>query len=426
MKAYILFLIGICLIACKQQDTITHYSDYENYLNQVPKEAKSDLYTQLEIWNKKLDADSTYIVPLGKLSGVYTSLFEQNGNIKHLKNAEAVLLKAVDYAAIKKANYLSALARNYIAQHRFLEAKTILDAAQEHGASKKALHMQHFDVAMELGDYEAAEHYLSTIIDFSDFNYLVRLAKWKDHQGDLNSAIYLIEDATKIAEVSHAKDLMLWSYTNLGDYYGHAGRIKEAYAKYLQALEIDPYNAYAKKGIAWIVFSHEKNTEEARRIITTIKEHNDSPDYWLLLAEIADYENNHIQKARYIDAYLEQIQQSAYGVMYNVYTAQILVEEKKEYNQAIAIAKDEVAARPTPNSYGLLAQIIQESGNPREALNIVERHLNQGDFEPTVTYQIASIYKSNGQNDQVLALKKELLKSSFELGPNALATIEQL
>jgi hypothetical protein len=49
------------------------------------------------------------------------------------------------------------------------------------------------------------------------------------------------------------------------------GRIQESYDSYLKTLAIDPNYSYALKGIAWIVFSHERNTKEAKRIVEAIE-----------------------------------------------------------------------------------------------------------------------------------------------------------
>ena len=45
-----------------------------------------------------------------------------------------------------------------------------------------------------------------------------------------------------------------------------------------------------------MVFSHEKNTKEAKSIINKILETHNAPDYYLLLAEIAEYEGNEKEK----------------------------------------------------------------------------------------------------------------------------------
>ncbi|WP_290683271.1 hypothetical protein [Kordia sp.] len=54
-------------------------------------------------------------------------------------------------------------------------------------------------------------------------------------------------------------------------------------------MALNPNDAYAKKGVAWIVFSHEKNPEEALRILNTIMSQHKAPDYYLLKAEIAEF-----------------------------------------------------------------------------------------------------------------------------------------
>ena len=92
----------------------------------------------------------------------------------------------------------------------------------------------------------------------------------------------------KKAEEANDKALKIWSYTNLADFYGHNGQIEESYNLYLKSLALDNNNAYAKKGIAWIVFSHDKNPKEALRILDIISDEHFSPDYFLLKAEIAE------------------------------------------------------------------------------------------------------------------------------------------
>src|SRR5690606_18953473 len=123
----------------------------------------------------------------------------------------------------------------------------------------------------------------------SDFDYLIRLAKWSDHQGNLDAAIIYLEKAKTTAESSNMKGIKQWAYTNLADFYGHAGRIHDSYNHYLKALELDPNDAYAKKGIAWIVYSYEKNPDEALRILNSVMKDYLAPDYYLLKSQIYEF-----------------------------------------------------------------------------------------------------------------------------------------
>eukprot|EP01090_Pellita_catalonica_P014485 TRINITY_DN3701_c0_g3_i1.p1 TRINITY_DN3701_c0_g3~~TRINITY_DN3701_c0_g3_i1.p1 ORF type:complete len:182 (-),score=35.45 TRINITY_DN3701_c0_g3_i1:25-570(-) len=168
-----------------------------------------------------------------------------------------------------------------------------------------------FDVYLELGEPEKASEYLAEIENYADFDYLIRVSKWHDYKGDLSSAIRFMEKAMKKAEEANNKDLKAWSYTNLADFYGHNGQIKDSYKLYLKALELDNSNAYAKKGIAWIVYSHDKNPDEALRILDIISNEHSSPDYYLLKAEIAEFKNNLTIKESNIEVYLSAVKNNS-------------------------------------------------------------------------------------------------------------------
>ncbi len=425
MKTIYLFLCICFLYSCQKQQ-ITDTKDYSiipvNQNTITNKQSKKDL----AFWNSRIKNDSMQIISLGKSAQQYTNLFQTTGNIENLKKAEITLQKAVQKAAIGKDGYLRSLAQNLISQHRFKEAQQALKNAEKIDKGKRATQLMQFDVAMELGNYKSAQNYLEKLTDFSDFNYLIRLAKWKDYTGDLDATIHFMERAMAIVNRSKNKELQLWTYTNLADYYGHAGRIKDSYDFYIKSLSIDPTNAYAKKGIAWITYSYEKNPEEALRILDAIQDYHQSPDYYLLKAEIADYQNHKNLKEKYIKAYFDAIQNPAYGDMYNAYTVEVLINERQDFDQALRIAEKEVNNRPTPLSYDLLAYVYQQKGEYQKALDIAEKHIIDKTYEPLAQYHLAEIYKANDLYDRVTPIKKELLEASYELGPMTTRAIKNL
>lgn len=422
----IYFVLCICFLFSCQKGKITDTKDYNLPLEYQNSTIGQQLKKDLAFWNSRIKSDSIQIISLGKSAQQYTTLFQTTGNIEDLKKAEIALQKAVQKAAIGKDGYLRSLAQNLISQHRFKEAQQALDNAEKINKGKRATQLMQFDVAMELGDYINAQNYLEKLIDFSDFNYLIRLAKWKDYTGDLDATIHYMESAMAIADRSKNKELQLWTYTNLADYYGHAGRIKDSYNFYIKSLSIDPTNAYAKKGIAWIIYSYEKNPEEALRLLEDIQGYHQSPDYYLLKAEIAEYQNYTDRKEQYIDSYFEAIQNPAYGDMYNAYTAKVLINEKQDFDQALRIAQKEVNNRPTPQSYDLLAYVYQQKGEYQKALEIAEKHIIDKTYEPLAQYHLAEIYKANGMYDRVTPIKNELLEASYELGPITTRAIKNL
>lgn len=413
-KYKLIFLMAMVLLSCQQEKVFkTDQNDYNHFLASEPMKTTSKYY---QLWDSKIKQDSLQILSLGNVAGEYNRYFQGTGDIKYLKMAEQSLKKAVDVAAVGKAGYLRALARNYISQHRFKEALDLALAAREHGSGVNASQSLLFDVHMELGNYQEAHAYLDSIRNMSDFGYLIRLAKWNDHKGDLDTAIRFMEKAHERAQMSKNKDLMVWSSTNLADFYGHAGRIEDSYKLYLNTLEMDPQNAYAKKGIAWIVYSHERDGKEALRIMDSIIKKNQSPDYFLLKAEIAEFIGNEALKLEALDNYNRKVGHSGYGEMYNAHNIDFLIGMQVN-GKALKLAQREVENRPTPESYGLLAYSYLKKGEKEKALELVEKFIWDKTFEPAILTQAAEIYKENGNLDKVKELKQELTGAIYELGP---------
>ena len=423
LKKLLPLTIVLLLLGCGK-NTVTNSNDYSKYLSE--KADKSALIANAQQWTDRLNKNPNQYPHLGKRAAAYTTVFDATGDIDYLIKAEKDLKQAVEITKGKTTSYLKSLASNYISQHRFKEALELLKQAEENGDKLNGTQKMLFDVHLELGNYLAAESYLKDIKNMSDFDYLIRLAKWEDHKGNLEGAITNMEKAKAIAEASNLKGMKQWSYTNLADFYGHAGEIEKSYNLYLKALALDPTDAYAKKGIAWITFSYENNPIIAQNIIDSVKTYYTAPDYELLIAEIAEYNEDESTKNAAIGRYNDMVRDKNYGDMYNAYNVIMYTDEMLLPERAIEIAELEVKNRPTPQSYDLLAWSYYKKGNIEKANAIIEKHVEGQTFEPAVLYHIAEIYKAMGKKDQVSELKNELVASLYELGPTMESKINQL
>jgi len=414
----ILFICTVVVLSScnNERKEITSSKDYEEYLTPNKNEMSQLLKSDVDFWKRKIDKTPRQFPYYAKRASSHSSLFQQTGDIAHLMKSESDLIEANKRTHYSNAGYLRSLARNYISQHRFQESLKLLEKAASVGEQLTSTHKMFVDVYLELGDYSQVEKYLEKIKNFKDFDYLIRLSKYQDHLGKLESAIKYLEMSLEIAKASKNRDLMQWNYTNLADYYGHAGRIKDSYDSYLKALELGP-SAYAMKGIAWIVYSFERNPEEALRILDAIILQNASPDYFLLKSEIAEYQNNEeaIEKNRNI--YFSLINDQQYGVMYNTYKAEMYAESKQTAGESVKTAKAEVKERPTAMSYDLLAWSYLKVGDKKKALEIAKTYVIGKTFEPTALLHTAEILKANDFEQETKKLKKELLDCAFELGP---------
>lgn len=424
MKIILSFSVLLVLFSCQETTTFaTQQKDYNVFLEQKSPKTHTKYFNT---WNNKITQDSIQLMSLGIVAGEYNNYFSKTADIVYLKKAELALEKALAVANIGKASYARALARNYISQHRFKDALQMAHLADRVGGGKEETQALLFDVYMELGEYDLAQTYLDALTNMSSFGYLIRAAKWNDYKGDLDTTIQLMEKALAKAESSGDIGLRLWSYTNIADYYGHAGRIEDSYQNYLKALQLDPNNAYAKKGIAWIVFSHEKNGAEALRILDAITTNYKSPDYFLLKAEIHEYMGNKEKKAVNLDYYFNMVKNPNYGAMYNAYNVDFMLDHLQEYNKALELAKVEVANRPTPETYNLLAKSYLKLGKEEKALEVMQNKIEGNTHEPSILLTTAKVYKANGENARVKPLKKELEEAAYELGPVIAKEIQSL
>ncbi|MDC8003566.1 tetratricopeptide repeat protein [Aureisphaera galaxeae] len=417
----------IVMLSCKEEpkDTFAiNPADYNTYLATTHNESYQEAIAQKEFWSKRMRPDSTGVGDLAPLAGAYELLFETTGKADHLYAAEKLYRKGMEVSANDKDAFARGLAHNLISQHRFKEAYAVLKETLEGPSNKHQTRLMLFDAAMEVGDYDGAYAYLNSVKNLSDYNYLIRLSKWSDYRGDLDNAIKFMEDAKAVAESRDSKPLKIWTYSNLGDYYGHAGRIKDAYEHYVKTLELQPDNAYVKKGLAWIAYSHAKDTQEAHRILDSIMIGHAIPDYHLFKSELYAYENDETNAEQYENQFLSEIEKGNYGDMYNAYRIELWADSQPD--KALDLAKKEVENRPTPEAYHLLALAKLRNGDTQGALQTIESRVENKTYEPMAAYHSALVYKANAKSDEMKDLKAELLEAEFELGPELIKKIEDL
>jgi len=419
MKKLIFSWILLFVFACQEKQSTTEIvqeADYTLYLENSNHNSYEIAWKEKEFWSKRLNADSTGIGELGNLAVAYESLFEQSGKIDHLIEAQNLYQKGLKRAAPQfLETFQRGLAHNFITQHRFKEADSILKECLVGVSNKNAVKMMLFDTSMELGMYDDAYKYLTDIKDLSDINYLIRLSKWSDHRGDLVSAIKYMEQAREKADASSNKALQTWTYSNLGDYYGHAGRIADSYKMYLKTLKFQPDNWYVLKGIAWMSYATEKNTDKAHKIINSLLENNPKPEYYLFQAELFEFDGYTAKAEQAYNQFLSTIENPSYGSMYNTYKIELLAN--KNPKDALLLALKEVVRRATPETYQLLAYAQLRVGDVVAALETVENHVVGKTYEPMAQYYTGLVYRANGKTKEANSLKEELLAASYEIGP---------
>ena len=134
MKTLVYLMVGILLVSCsRKQSNVTNSNDYNTYLTTGPQKTTSKFF---ELWNSKIDMDSTQLLSFANVAGEYHRFFEATGEISFLKKAEKASMKALEIANINQSAYARAMARNYISQHRFKEALEMAKLADDFGGGK--------------------------------------------------------------------------------------------------------------------------------------------------------------------------------------------------------------------------------------------------------------------------------------------------
>ncbi len=382
-----------------------------------PTEKINSIDREISFWENKLKKHPNQIPYHAPLAQAYISKYETTADIQDLKKAERLLASAIEKTPKnQKSILLRSISQNLIKQHRFCDALDFMLEADILGDNERANDLILFDLFHEIGNDAASEAILSKIGTLKDFNFLIRAAKREDSKGNLTRAIQLMELAKENAIKTRNSHHQEWVFANLGDFYGHAGKIKHAAHCYHQTLEINPNNWYALKGLAWIAYSHEKNYEKAISIVQQIAQYNNSPDLKLLAGELKTFASKRDEAEKILQNFIQEVTHELYGNMYNKYLIELYTtQEYSDLNKALQLAKHEVEERPTAESYDLLAYVYYKQGEHNKAKNIVYEEVLGKTSEPDVLLHLLEILEDDP--DATIPIMKELDSASFEIGP---------
>ncbi|MCO6489940.1 MAG: hypothetical protein J5I98_16100 [Phaeodactylibacter sp.] len=426
MKNTVFILVSALIIMASvfiaPQYQVAHKTDYEHYLSPDHlRKSRQELASRIAFWEQKLQAAPGNFVYQEKLAGLYASGFKLSGDINQLHRSDS-LLRAINNRLPGRVGVLQSLAANAITRHAFREAEGYIREAYGIGENRFSSSLMLADVALERGNRLEATLLLDGIAPGTRFDYLIREAKLHDQSDDLDKAVRSMEKAAALAKTSGSPPTINWALSNLGDMYGHQGRIKKSYTTYLEALRYNRSDLHSLKGIAWIAFSHDRNPEEAKRIVSFLQSIHLVPDYHLLLAEIAAYEKDAAAEEQHKEWFMREASRPAYGNMYKSYICHIK-SEREEAREALEIAREEVRERPHPMSYHLLAWAAYRSGYSAQALEILERHVIGQTGEPEALYHAGVILKETGRKEAARVHFQAAQEASFELGPVTAAAI---
>lgn len=418
MKYLILPFLAILVIACQSTDKtiIVQKSDYGKFISpDKDEDSKLNADDEITFWQAKLVNQPDGFLYKQKLAASLVKSFDKTGEINLIHQSNNLLLESLKQVNGKsKSATLLSLSSNAVKLHQFQKALNYAFDAEKYTEEIYGPRLMQYDAMMELGMYQNALTTLESTGREKDFNYLVRMAKYKDHIGQLDQAIRLMEEALETVKNSNP-DRWLWTKASLGDYYGHNGEIKKSYDTFMEVLKIDPSYSHALQGVAWIAFSHDKDPENALEIARFLEKQKELPDQKLFIAEIHEYLGHPKASDKWTNSFIEEAKDKKYSGMYNAYLVDLLADEHTD--EAIELSSTEIDQRPVPQSYTLYAWSLYHDGSIDEAFSVLKQHVLGKTYEPALLYKAAVISAAAGQYDIAKDLINECKDAAFELGP---------
>ncbi|NNE25349.1 MAG: hypothetical protein HKN09_00770 [Saprospiraceae bacterium] len=413
---FILFISSSILLNAKPIITTDVLSYYQ------PNQTFKLLDQEVAFWENKLTIQYKNPSFHSKLAQAYSSQFATRGRIEDLKKAEHHFRESIKFSAEKRSGQLRNLAHNLISQHRFCEALAYLEEAYNLGGEIHLTELKLYDVYLELGEDALAFELLNKFEDRNPIQYKIRLAKWEDKNGRLDNAISSLESAIKDAERTKNIDMLKWLHSNIGDFYGHAGRLTDSRDAYVKALKLNNADWYSLKGLAWIAYSGEGNIGLTENIIRLLDDYCKSPSIDMLKLDVLQSEYRKDLETALLKSTYDIISKEAYGGMYNDFKIDYLLE-KNEYEKALSIALEELEARATPQTYSQYAKVLHEKGDVDLAMDIFIKEVHGKTFEPKVFLEMLEV--TQGYEPYYEEIKAELTGTRYELGPTDYKLVEE-
>jgi hypothetical protein len=196
-KIILALLLSGSLGSCRHHDTILIYPQLADSLIEyysVPGLVAQNV-SEGEFWQSRISPAVPGFLNESRYAACLSLVFRLTGEIDSLKKADSVLQAVDSNFRHREASVDLALVSNYITEHRFREADSILRIAKRLGLRPYESHACSFDIAFERGEYLQARAELNAIRSPNDFGYFFRRSKLDHFDGRLDSAISSMERA---------------------------------------------------------------------------------------------------------------------------------------------------------------------------------------------------------------------------------------
>lgn len=373
---------------------------------------------ELDFFSQRHRARADDPVAASRLAAVHLRRFQAYGREEDLVRAESTTDSLLTRRPTDPGLW-SRRAQIHLARHEFQEAREAarravgLAAPADQGPYRLRL----FDALFALGRYDEAEALLKLPTDRAAFSYLVREARLRDRQGDVEAARDLMRDALELAEAyAQPSTVLAWNHVELGHFEYHSGSPEAAVTHYREALRIAPGYPAALEGLGWIAYGMDEDADKARALFTRALENGGHQDLRLALAELALFSGDR-------GGAQEEVAQLSALAARDVASRRLLAQplalalSETQTEAAFNLSKENLAERRTAESLAVHGWVLHVLGDGEGARALFQEAVGWGAPQPLVFYLAGRHAAEAGEHGDARRWLRSAQEGGAELGP---------
>lgn len=387
--------------------------------------ADTSLVSQsIAFFEARLAADPNNYPVAERLAGRYMLRFGLAADNGDVERAEA-LARRLTTLAPDRAAALSRLAGVLLARHKFAESLAAARAAVAADPGDEDARGALFDATLASGSLREAEEALGAMRPGA-LATLVRRSQWLAATGQAVGARETMERVCRALERSASRPpTVAWCLTELADLLHQERGPDAAQAVLRRALEAQPgYRGAVEQlaGLAAAAGEWQAADRGYRQIAADAH-----PDLYLRLAEVARRLGRESDRVRWEQRFLDVAAPAENEALYGPELALYLAERNAPGDgaAALAIARREMARRPTAESLDLLAWIHYRREEPEAALAASDRAISVGGPSAAMTYHRGRILEALGRRAEADSLIRSAADQASLLPPHARLDLER-
>lgn len=360
----------------------------------TPAEDLAQRDIQIRTWKKALAMDSQSAMALGQLAALYMQRARETGDDHNYVIAEDYARRSVKLRVNRNGPSFVTLAGALLAQHRFVEADSIVTQLVKDGAGVPEYTSMSAEIKLELGQYDAARTVFDSLhVQRSHLSIAPRVARWMELNGNSAGARKVLYDA--LTEAKKRRDLpieqLAWFELRVGDIEMRNGRMNGARTALEDGLKVSPndYRLLAAMSKLEAVEGNPKKAIEFGERAMAIKL---DPATLGTIGDAYAATGDTAQAAEYFRT-MEVAVAGQLGPYHRAWSL-FLLDHNRRIPEVLKNVQGELVSRKDIYGYDLLAWALHKSGRDAEAQMAMKSALRLGTQDAMLFYHAGMIEHS--------------------------------